>query len=141
MFSKQSQSLKVLMMLTVSMTVSHLCQNLEIVKGVRSFKWASEGVNYCNKRAKSLCGRPLPWCGGGDHLCRYGRKLIGSLVPAHSRSVRSNKYAFLDPSLNLSLSSSTISLASLFIYDCSDRRGLLWPNYGAHWWKLGGWIL
>ena len=30
MFSKHSQSLKVLMMLTVSMTVSHLCQNLEI---------------------------------------------------------------------------------------------------------------
>ena len=27
------------MMLTVSMTVSHLCQNLEIVKG----------VNYCDK--------------------------------------------------------------------------------------------
>ena len=39
MFSKHSQSLKVLMMLTVSMTVSHLCQNLEIVKG----------VNYCDK--------------------------------------------------------------------------------------------
>ena len=32
MFSKHSQSLKVLMMLTVSMTVSHFSQNLEIVK-------------------------------------------------------------------------------------------------------------
>ena len=27
------------MMLTVSMTVSHLFQNLKIVKGVRSLKW------------------------------------------------------------------------------------------------------
>ena len=45
MFSKHSQRLKVLMMLTVSMTVSHLCQNLEIVKGVRSLTQASEGVN------------------------------------------------------------------------------------------------
>ena len=44
---------------------------------------------------------PPPWFGGGDHLCPYGRKLIGSLVPVHSRSVRSNTYAFLDPSLKL----------------------------------------
>ena len=44
---------------------------------------------------------PSPWFGGGDHLCPYGRKLIGSLVPVHSRSVRSNTYAFLDPSLKL----------------------------------------
>ena len=44
---------------------------------------------------------PPPWLGGGDHLCPYGRKLIGSLVPVHSRSVRSNTYAFLDPSLKL----------------------------------------
>ena len=36
---KCSQNIaKVLMMLTVPMTVSHLCQNLEIVKGVRSLK-------------------------------------------------------------------------------------------------------
>ena len=42
-----------------------------------------------------------PWFGGGDHLCPYGRKLIGSLVPVHSRSVRSNIYAFLDPSLKI----------------------------------------
>ena len=54
---------KVLMMLTVSMTVSHLY-----------------------------------W---GLHLCPYGRKLIGSVVPVHSRSVWSNTYAFLDPSLKL----------------------------------------
>ena len=33
---------------------------------------------------------PSPWFGGGDHLCPYGRKLIGSLVPVHSRSVQSN---------------------------------------------------
>ena len=44
---------------------------------------------------------PPPWFGGGDHLCPYERKLIGSLVPVHSRSVRSNTYAFLDPSLKL----------------------------------------
>ena len=42
---------------------------------------------------------PLVW--GGDHLCPYGRKLIGSLVPVYSRSVRSNTYAFLDLSLKL----------------------------------------
>ena len=46
------------MMLTVSMIVSHLYQNLEIVKGVRNLKEASEGVNYCDKRTKSLCRRP-----------------------------------------------------------------------------------
>ena len=44
---------------------------------------------------------PPPWFRGGDHLCPYGRKLIGSLVPVHSRSVLSNIYAFLDPSLKL----------------------------------------
>ena len=32
------------MMLTVSMTVSHLYQNLKNIKSVRSLKWASEGV-------------------------------------------------------------------------------------------------
>ena len=48
------------MMLTVSMTVSHLYQNLKIVIGVRSLKQASEGVNYCDKRAKSLCTRSHP---------------------------------------------------------------------------------
>ena len=37
MFSKHSQE-KVLMMLTVLMTVSHLYQNLKIIKGVRSLK-------------------------------------------------------------------------------------------------------
>ena len=44
---------------------------------------------------------PLPCFGGGEHLCPYGRKLIGSFVPVHSRSVRSNIYAFLDPSLKV----------------------------------------
>ena len=44
---------------------------------------------------------PPPWFGDGDHLCPYGRKLIGSLVPVHSRSVRCNTYAFLNPSLKL----------------------------------------
>ena len=44
MFSKHSQSLKVLMMLTVSMTVSHLYQNLtsfdkdETVSIIKDFK-------------------------------------------------------------------------------------------------------
>ena len=32
------------MMLTVSMIVSHLYQNLENIKSVRSLEWASEGV-------------------------------------------------------------------------------------------------
>ena len=40
---------------------------------------------------------------GGDHLCPYGRKLIGSLVPVHSRSVRSNTYAFLKLSSTIEL--------------------------------------
>ena len=44
---------------------------------------------------------PPPWFGVGDHLCPYVRKLIGFLVPVHSRSVWSNTYAFLDPSLKL----------------------------------------
>ena len=48
---------KVLMMLTVSMPVSHLYQNLKIVKGVRNLKQASEVVNYYDKRAKSICRR------------------------------------------------------------------------------------
>ena len=48
MFSKHSQLKK---SLSISMPVSHLYQNLEIAKGVRSLKWASEGVNYCDKRA------------------------------------------------------------------------------------------
>ena len=90
------------MMLTVSMTVCHLYQNLKNIKSVRSLKQASEGVNYCDKRAKSLCRWPLPpGLGGGDHLCSYRRKLIGSLVPVHSRSVWCNTYAFLDPLLKL----------------------------------------
>ena len=101
MFSKHSQSLKVLTILTVSMTVSHLYQNLENIKGVRSLKQASESVDYCDKRASHSVDAPPPWFGGGDHLCPYGRKLIGSLVPVHSRSVRSNIYAFLDQSLKL----------------------------------------
>ena len=44
---------------------------------------------------------PPSWFGDGDHLCPYGRKLIGSFVPVHRRSVRCNKYAFLNPSLKL----------------------------------------
>ena len=64
------------------MNVSHLNQNLKIVKGIRSLKDAFEGV-------------------GGGHLCPYGRKLIGSLVLVHSRSVPSNTCAFLGPSLKL----------------------------------------
>ena len=47
-------------MVTVSMTVSHLYQNLKNMKSVRSLKWASGGVNYRDKRTKSLCRRPLP---------------------------------------------------------------------------------
>ena len=52
-----------------------------------------------NAQSHSVDAPYPPWFGGGDHLCPYGRKLIGSLVPVHSRSVRSNTYAFLDPSL------------------------------------------
>ena len=79
------------MMLAVSMTVSHLYQNLKIVKGVKSLKYASQGGRH----------PPPPRFGGGDHLCPYGRNLIGSLVPVHIRSARSNTYGFLDPSLEL----------------------------------------
>ena len=52
MFSLGIASLNVLMMLTVSMTVSHLYQNLELTSNL--FK-ASEGVNYRDKRAKPHC--------------------------------------------------------------------------------------
>ena len=54
-----------------------------------------------NAQSHSVDAPYSQWFGGGDHLCPYGRKLIGSLVPVHSRSVRSNTYAFLDPSLKL----------------------------------------
>ena len=63
--SQNIASLNVLMVLTVLMTVSHLYQNLENIKSARSLKQASEGVNYCDKRTKLLCRRPLPhWFGG-----------------------------------------------------------------------------
>ena len=56
MFSKHSQSLKVLMMLTVSMTISHLCQNLEIVKGVRRLlKVLIIATNAPSHSVVSLC--------------------------------------------------------------------------------------
>ena len=62
MFSLGIASLNVLMMLTVSMTVSHLYQNLELTSNL--FK-ASEGVNYRDKRAKPHCvdapSPPLVW--------------------------------------------------------------------------------
>ena len=54
-----------------------------------------------NAQCYSVDAPPPPLFGGGEHLCPYGRKLIGSLVPVHSTSVRSNIYAFLDPSLRL----------------------------------------
>ena len=54
-----------------------------------------------NAQSHSVDAPCPPWFGGGHHLCPYGWKLIGSLVPVHSRSVRSNTYAFLDPSLKL----------------------------------------
>ena len=44
--SQNTASLNVLMMLTVSVTVSHLYQNVENIKSVRSLKQASEDVNY-----------------------------------------------------------------------------------------------
>ena len=82
-------------MLTVSMTVSHLYQNLKIVKGV--------AIIAINAQSHSIGVTPSPpWLGDEDHLCPYGRKLIGSLIPVHSRSsVWSDTYAFLDPSLKL----------------------------------------
>ena len=49
-----------------------------------------------NAQSHSVDAPYSQWFGGGDHLCPYGRKLIGSLVPVHSRSVRSSTYAFLD---------------------------------------------
>ena len=49
----KTQPRKVLMMLTASITVSHLYQNVKIVSGVRNLKQASEGVNYCDKRGQS----------------------------------------------------------------------------------------
>ena len=70
------------MMLTVSMTVSHLYQILETLK-------VSEALNRLlkvliiaiNAQSHSVDAPYPPWVGGGDHLCPYGRKLIGSLVP------------------------------------------------------------
>ena len=52
--SQNIASLNVLMMLTVSMTVSHLYQNLENIKSVRSLKQASEVISP-----------PKPQRGGG----------------------------------------------------------------------------
>ena len=68
--------------------------NLKIVKGVRSLKSASKGVDYCDERPKSLCRRrrPPPPPGLG---------LIHMLSLIHL--------------LNLSLCCSAISLASQFI--------------------------
>ena len=54
-----------------------------------------------NAQSHSVDAHPSPGWGGGDHLGPYGRKLIGSFVPVHSRSVRSNTYAFLDLSLKI----------------------------------------
>ena len=76
MFSLGIASLNVLMMLTVSMTVSHLYQNLELTSNL--FK-ASEGVNYRDKRAKSLCRRPLPplvWGWGSLVSIWQGRNMV-----------------------------------------------------------------
>ena len=95
--------------MTVSMTVSHLYQNLKIVKGVRILKYASEGVDYCDKRAKSLCRRhlpPLSWL-GGDTEAPSSLFKVGVFDLIHMLS--------LIHLLNLSLSCSTISLASQFI--------------------------
>ena len=93
------------MMLTVSMTVSHLYQNLKIVKGFRTLKLLKVLIIAINAQSHSVdatsSAPPPPWLGDGDHLCPYGRKLTGPLVPVHSRSVWSNIYAFLDPSLKL----------------------------------------
>ena len=75
-------SLNVLMMLTVSITVSHLYQNLENIM----IKVLIIALNAQSHSVDAPC--PPPWFGGGDHLCPYGRKLIGSLVPVHSRRAR-----------------------------------------------------
>ena len=72
------------MMLIVSVTVSHLYQNLKTLK-------VSEALNRLlkvliiaiNAQSHSVDAPspppPAPWFGSGDHLCPYGRKLIGSL--------------------------------------------------------------
>ena len=86
------------------MTVSHLYQNLRIAKGVRSLnrllKVLIIAINAQSHSVDATCPPPPCW-GARDHLCPYGRKLIGSLVPVHSRIVRSNTYASLHSSLKL----------------------------------------
>ena len=61
------------MMLIVSVTVNHLYQNLKNIKSVL--------IIAINAQSHSVDAPspPPPWFGGGDHLCPYGRKLIGSL--------------------------------------------------------------
>ena len=77
------------MMLTVSMTVSHLYQNLRIVKGVRSLnRLLKVLIIAINAQSHCVDATLPPWLGGRDHLCPYGRKLIGSLVPVYNGSVR-----------------------------------------------------
>ena len=61
----------------------------------------SGGVNYCDKPAKSLCRHPFPLVWGWRSLVSIWEKADRLLVPVRSRSVRSNTYAFLDPSLKL----------------------------------------
>ena len=68
------------MMLTVSMTVSHLYQNLRIVKGVRSLnRLLKVLIIAINAQSHSVDATSPPRLGGRDHLCPHGRKLIGSL--------------------------------------------------------------
>ena len=83
MFSKHSQSLKVLMMLTVSMTVSHLYQNLETLKVSEALNRLLKVLIIAINAQSHSVDAPLG-LGGGDHLYPYGKKLIGSLVPVHS---------------------------------------------------------
>ena len=58
MFSKHSQLKKSLSDVDSFADCQPSLSKLEIVKGVRSLKEASEGVNYCDKCTKSLCRGP-----------------------------------------------------------------------------------
>ena len=117
------------------MLTSYWCWQSRWLSGIFIKTWktlkVSEALNRLlkvliiaiNAQSHSVDAPSPPWFGGGDHLCPYGRKLIGSLVPVHSRSVRSNTYAFLDPSLKL-----VAFLLNYFITDlvCQKNHIMNW---------------
>ena len=81
MFSKHSQLKN-----SLSGADSFDDSQMEIVKGVRSLKSCrllKVLIIVIRAQSHSVEAPLPPWFGGGDHLCLYGRKLIGSLVPVH----------------------------------------------------------